>query len=452
MPFDPRNAAWTVLNDLDKGRSTLDYLIDALLRCQASTSRRDRALFNALVHGVTRWRSRLDYIISFFSRTPLKRIDPNILNLLRMALFQIIYLDRIPDSAAVNTAVKMAKIADAPWVAAYVNAVLRKAARECRQVSFPDIDKNPVAALASANSFPRWIISRWLSRFGREATAALCHTMNSIPPITVRTNTLKISQTELLTALGGQADLIQPTLYAPDGIMFYNPKTSIPELKGFKAGWFQVQDEAAQLISLLLNPQSGERILDACAGLGGKTGHIAQLMKNKGTILAVDNDERKLSKLQTEIRRLGVSIVSTRCQDLETTCLSEEHNGFDRVLLDAPCSGLGVIRRKPDIKWRISKLDLAQFKKKQVRLLENLHHLVRHSGVLVYAVCSLEPEENEAVVDEFLKNHPEYAIDANCEKLLQNLPGLMDSRGFFRSLPHLHQMDGFFSVRFRRIA
>jgi 16S rRNA (cytosine967-C5)-methyltransferase len=452
MAFDARKAAWTVLNNLEKGRSNLDKLLEAFFGDQPPPSRRDRAFFNALVYGVTRWRSQLDYIISCFSRIRLDKIDPKILNILRLALFQIIYLDRIPNSAAVNTAVELTKITNSPWAAAYINAVLRRAASQYREVRFPDIEKDPIAALASAHSFPPWMISRWLRRFGREATAALCSAINTVPPITIRTNTLKTSLSELLPAFEDQADQIQPTLYSPDGISFHNPKSSIPELKGFKFGWFQVQDEAAQMVTLLLNPLPGERVLDACAGLGGKTGHIAQCMKNKGSIMAIDNDAKKLSMLEDETRRLGVAIVSTRCHDLEKPCLPDDRQGFDRTLLDAPCSGLGVIRRNPDIKWRISEDNLAQFKKKQLRLLENLHQLVKPSGVLVYAVCSLEPEENEEVVDEFLKKHPEFGIDLNLGKFAQEIRGLMDSQGFLRTLPHLHQMDGFFAVRFRKIA
>jgi len=317
MSFDVRKTALVILNTLDQGRRTLDTLMEGYSGGGQVDSQRDRALLQTLVYGVLRWRGRLDYIISHFSSTRFDKINPRILNILRLALFQIIYLDRIPDSAAVNTAVDMAKASGAPWVVGYVNALLRRASRVYRDVSFPDMGKYASAALAIGKSFPEWIIRRWLQRYGQKKTAGLCDAVNSIPPITVRTNTLKTSPRKLLMKLERDAEKVAQTPFSPDGITFVNPATSIPKLSGFKSGWFQVQDEAAQLVSLLLDPRPGETVLDACAGLGGKTGHIAQLMKNKGAVVALDIDGGKLSQLEAEMQRLGISIVSTLCLDLE---------------------------------------------------------------------------------------------------------------------------------------
>jgi len=236
MSIDIRKTAWVILNTLDQGRQTLDALMDGYSGGGQVDSRRDRALLQTLVYGVLRWRGRLDYIISHFSSTRFDKINPKILNILRLALFQIIYLDRIPDSAAVNTAVDMAKTSGAPWVAGYVNALLRKTSREYRDVSFPDMAENAGAALAAGKSFPEWIILRWLHRYGQKNTAALCDAVNSIPPITVRTNTLRISPRELLMNLDSEAEHVEQTPYSPDGITFVNPVTSIPKLSGFGAG------------------------------------------------------------------------------------------------------------------------------------------------------------------------------------------------------------------------
>ncbi|MGD8297698.1 MAG: 16S rRNA (cytosine(967)-C(5))-methyltransferase RsmB, partial [Desulfobacterales bacterium] len=395
MPFDARKTAWIILNTLDHGQRTLTALMEEHADGQQTVSRRERALLQALVYGVLRWRGRLDYFIANFSRTRFNKIHPKILNILRLALFQIIYLDRIPDSAAVNTAVEMTKAAGAPWVIGYVNALLRKASREYRAVSFPELSKNPSAALAARKSFPEWIIHRWLQRYGQKNTALLCDAVNAIPPITVRTNTLRTSPQNLLVALECDAEKVAQTPYSPDGITIVNPATSIPNLNGFQSGWFQVQDEAAQLVSLMLDPKPGETILDACAGMGGKTGHIAQLMNNEGKLAAVDIDGDKLSQLEAEMRRLGISIVSTHCLDLEQGMSPLPGEGFDRILLDAPCSGLGVMRRNPDIKWHRSEKELVKHNARQLRLLENLATAVRPAGFLVYVVCSPEPEENE---------------------------------------------------------
>ena len=226
--------------------------------------------------------------------------------------------------------------------------------------------------------------------------------------------------------------------------------TSIPGLSAFKPGWFQVQDEAAQLVALLLNPQAGETVLDACAGLGGKTGHIAQLMKNVGSIVALDIKAAKLVRLESEMQRLGISIVKTLRQDLEIKHLQPKFNQFDRILLDAPCSGLGVMRRNPDIKWRTSKKNLAVFNGRQLTLLHNSSRLVKPSGVLVYAVCSPEPEENEDVVNEFLKKHAEFVIDKEVEGLPAKMLSIQAASGWFKTFPHFSYMDGFSFIRLIR--
>ena len=450
MPLDARQVAVDILNTLDQGQRTLDKIMEEAFAEDAIALKRDRAFMQTLVFGVLRWRGRLDFIIKHFSSTRFEKIDPRVLNILRSALFQIIYLDRVPESAAVNTAVEIAKTTVAPWLSGFVNAVLRKAVRDLKYVAFPRIDKNAIAAIATRKSFPNWIIRRWIERFGLETTTALCDSINNIPAIAVRTNRLKTSQDDLMKSLAGQAEQVEPTIYAPDGITFVNPVTSIPSLNAFKAGWFQVQDEAAQLVSLLLNPQAGERVMDACAGFGGKTGHIAQLMKNKGSILALDILEEKLLKLESEMTRLGITIVKSICRNLQKPNLRQQLKPFDRILLDAPCSGLGVMRRNPDIKWHASQKNLTKFQVKQLALLDNLSSLVKHSGILVYAVCSPEREETEDVVNEFLKNHAEFAIDKEFDGISDKMRTIQTANGWYQTFPHFGHMDGFSFVRLKR--
>ncbi len=450
MADEVRKTALYILNTLNKERNTLDNLLEDVFREKTLFSKKDRALLQALVYGVLRWRGRLDYIIDYFSKTRLNKINPNVLNILRLGLFQIIYLDRIPVSAAVNTSVEMTKAAAAPWVVGYVNGLLRNAVREYGHVTFPDVDKDPVKALATKKSFPEWLVKRWLDRFGLKETGLLCDAINIIPPITVRCNTLKTNRKKLVKALERYAEKIKITNYAPDGGFFFNPKRSIPNMEAFQNGLFQVQDEAAQLVTLHLNPQSGETILDACAGLGGKTGHIAQMMKNSGKLVAMDKDENKLMRLESEMHRLGVSIVTTRIHDLSSP-LNREHFGkFDRILLDAPCSGLGVLRRNPDIKWRASQQNLAYCQKRQALFLDNLAHFVKPSGVLVYAVCSMEPEENESVIKGFLNKHAKFAIEKKSTGLSFDACSLITRDGYLKTFPHLNNMDGFFSICMKR--
>jgi 16S rRNA (cytosine967-C5)-methyltransferase len=410
---------------------------------------RDRDLLNALVFGVLRWRARLDYLIARFSKTPLSKLDPPILNVLRMALFQLLFLTRIPPSAAVNTAVDLAKSMSAPWVGAFVNAVLRKAAAGHAAVVFPDPSREPVEALAATWAFPEWLVKRWIDRYGVEPAAALCESINIIPPLTLRVNTLKTTRSAVMAALSPEAEKVEPTAAAPDGIRVRGLRKRLTELTGFQQGWFQVQDEAAQLVSLLLAPRPGETVLDACAGRGGKTGHLAQLMQNQGLLVATDTSGQRLAELMKEMRRLGVSIVSCQEAGLGSPITVAPAKGFDRVLLDAPCSGLGTLRRNPDIKWAAGRKDLRRYHDSQLKLLQQAAEQLRPGGVLVYAVCSPEPEETVDVVADFLAGNPGFEADRNASDPPGPIPGLVDSHGFLQTYPHLRYMDGFFAARIK---
>lgn len=450
MASDPRKMAVEVLGELEKGRTTLNRIFEKRVD-NNDLSSRDRALLNALVYGVLRWRGRLDFIISYFSTTRLNKIDPKILNILRLGLFQIIYMDRIPNSAAVDTSVEITKSVAAPWVAGFANAVLRNASTGLNGITFPDKQKDPVHALAIEKSHPAWLLKRWIDRFGFNATAELCDAINSIPPISLRTNTLKTTRRELMQSLEAHVEQMDPTAYAPEGISFNNPKKPIVQLDIFKKGLFQVQDEAAQLVALLLDPRPGEVILDACAGLGGKTGHIAQQMNNHGTLIALDNDAEKLSRLETQMDRLGITIASTSHHDLDDSPEKQDFGNFDRILLDAPCTGLGVLRRNPDIKWHASKKNLKRFGQRQVKFLENLAPLVKVSGILVYAVCSVEPEENEAVINTFLRQNPGYTLDQDLGKLPREFCSRFEKNTAIKTYPYFKNMDGFFMARLKRM-
>ena len=448
---DARNTALVVLNKLEQGKQTLDAILEDMTCSEDNLSKRERALFNALAYGVLRRRGRLDYIIAHFSNTPVKKIEPSVLNILRLGLFQIIYLDRIPDSAAVNTAVELSKRTGLSRATGFVNALLRKASLNFSSVQFPAFEADPLAFLAANQSLPSWLADRWLNRFDPAGLMKLCDTVNSIPPLSIRTNTLKTTRRQLISALEQAVERIEPTPHAPDGLSLVNPGQSIVEFAAFKNGWFQVQDEAAQLVSLLLDPQPDESVLDACAGLGGKTGHIAQLMQNNGRITAMDKDENKLQKLDLEMQRLGVSIVHRCCYDLNSPPDADRHALFDRILLDAPCSGLGVLRRNPDIKWNSTEASLKRHAARQKRFLDHLAACVKPGGILVYSVCSIEPEENEAVIDAFLKKHPGFGIDTHWGKLPERVASLFESARWIKTHPLLNNMDGFFLVRLKRI-
>jgi len=448
---DARGLALHILNKLDKSNKTLDSLLEDFQKDHL-ISNRERALFNALVYGVLRWKGRLDWIISHLSKLPINKTKPEVLNILRIGLFQIIYLNRIPVSAAVNTSVEMAKHSADKRGAGYVNAILRKASRELETLPYPDIEEEPEYAISVNKSFPKWMVKRWIKLFGKSQTIELCDAINEIPSITVRVNTLKTNRQDLVNRIESDVRNIRLTACSPEGLSFTNPNKSIHEMETFKNGQFQVQDEAAQLVTLLLDPRPGDAVLDACAGLGGKTGHIGQLMKNSGKITALDIDKEKLNKLNGEMERLGITNVTTVSGDIENPLLLKNYYGqFDRILLDAPCSNMGVIRRNPDIKWKLQENKLMQYKKRQLLFLDNLANLLKPSGIMVYAVCSTEPEENEEVIKEFLIKRPDFGIDNNILYLPESIGVFLNSSGFVKTYPHLNNMDGFFSVRLVRL-
>ncbi len=446
-----RKTALDILNTLDQGREMLDTVMQSIAgQPPGGFSSQDRKLVNAIVYGVLRWRRRIDRIIGQYVTLPENKISPAIRNILRMAVFQVEFLDRVPDFAAVNTAVEMAKRLVSVKSSRFVNGVLRNMLRK-RPLDFNSLlPADPAAALAVSQSFPDWLIHRWAKRFGLSQTARLCEAMNQIPPVTVRTNTLRTRRENLAEALEPLCDTLFPTRHSPLGLSLHGPDRPIDQLMPFQKGWFQVQDEAAQLVTHLLRPLPGETVLDACAGMGGKTGHIAQLMENTGILVAVDKAPGKLKKLEDEMQRLGVVNVKTRQMDLEAPQWQNMPAAFDRIFLDAPCSGTGVIRRNPDIKWAAAKKDPGRFAGRQLACLQALAPYVAPSGILVYAVCSMEPEENEAVVEKFLKTHPEFVKLTDSADRSPELSAIMDEKGYFRSIPHLHQMDGFFAVGLRK--
>ncbi len=329
--------------------------------------------------------------------------------------------------------------------------MLRRALREPDALASPPVGDDPIQHLAAAQSFPPWMIARWLERFGRSETEALCRAVNRIPPLVLRTNGLKTTRQALIQALKPIAPQVRPSDYTPAGLLVDHLDAGLFESDPYTSGWFQVQDEAAQAVGCLLDAQPGETILDACAGLGGKTAHLAEGMQNRGRITAVDQDRRKLARLETEMRRLGITIAHTRRLDwlkaAEAPLLAER---FDKILLDAPCSGMGVLRRNPDAKWKRRPKDFKRYRAAQRRLLAALAPLLDTGGVLVYAVCSTEPEENQGVLRWFLKNHPQFAIDRPPSSLPPAMKALIAPDGCLRTEVHRQGTDGFFAVRLQR--
>ncbi|MCP4720615.1 MAG: 16S rRNA (cytosine(967)-C(5))-methyltransferase RsmB, partial [Desulfobacteraceae bacterium] len=384
MKGDSRHTALKILMGCQK-RCTLDKSLDDAQDELEQLSRQDRNLCNAIVFGVLRQRGYIDFIIKSFSKKSIEKLDIQVLYILRIGLFQIIFLDRIPGFAAINTSIELAKKRTNKGAAGFINAILRNAEQNFQTIALPDKDKNLSAHICVQYSMPGWLIKRWVRVYGQKKVQSLCKSINTIPPITLRVNTLKIDRKALGVLLEAQNFCVEHTKDSPDGIHISNPGRPVIEIDGFAQGLFQIQDEAAQLVSQILAPKPGETILDACAGLGGKACHIAQLMKNQGKILASDLELHKLGSLATEAQRLGIENINTRQVNILKTNINDFHGYFDRVLLDAPCTGLGVMRRNPDTKWKRTLKDILRLSAQQKKMLNAAANLVKPGGILVYA-------------------------------------------------------------------
>ncbi|MBF0451085.1 MAG: 16S rRNA (cytosine(967)-C(5))-methyltransferase RsmB [Candidatus Magnetomorum sp.] len=439
---NPRVLSLFLLNDFQIKDYHLDTLISEAFDHAPSFDQRDRSLVFSLVYGVIRWQTHLDFVIQQFSKTPFSKIALPISNVLRMGIFQLLFMNRIPDHAAVNSSVELTRIFAENYLVRFVNGVLRQTIRSKTSIQWPDESDTRVDALSVRYAYPGWLIHRWMDQWGQEKTKAMCIASNTIPKIVLRSNTLSITRENLIESLLPSAKEVLPTSHAPDGIWIAQLNEPLDQMESFKSGGFQVQDEAAQLIGLMVSPKAGESILDACAGRGGKTGHLAQCMNNQGSILAVDQAAHKLETLSAEMNRLGVSIVKTFQHQWEKPLAPIL---FDRILLDAPCSGLGVIRRHPDMKWKKSKQDIVNNQKQQERLLDTVSTHLKPGGQLIYAVCSLEPEETIHAVETFLLHHPNFTIETHLDPILEPF---LNHQGYFMACPDEHQMDGFFAVCF----
>jgi 16S rRNA (cytosine967-C5)-methyltransferase len=437
MP-NARELALTALHEIwqqgKRPRAVMEY-------AGAFLDKRDRAFLMEIVYGVVRFRDTLDWLLKRRLKRP-SGLSGRTFNNLRVGAYQIIFM-RVPGWAAINESVEMEKGRGRPSL---VNAVLRGLSRDAERIKTElreIMEKDDASHIALFTSHPEWLIRRWIVRYGTRWAREFAEANNRIPPMTVRVNTLRAGRDEMIERLGTMGIQGEPTRFSPDGIILGGFR-HFAELSSI-AGFISVQDEASQLITYLLDPRAGEKVLDACAAPGGKTTHIAQRMDDKGEIVAVDADEARTRLLRENVSVLGLTSVKVVNADIKGF---RSEGCFDRVLLDAPCSSIGAIRRNPDVKYRHREGDLKRFKEKQLRLLRLVSGLVNPGGVLVYSVCSTEPEEGEEVLAEFLKDFHDFYI---IETAVPFLRRFMDG-GFFRTFPPRDNMDGFFGVRLCRRA
>jgi 16S rRNA (cytosine967-C5)-methyltransferase len=434
----PRGTAVKILNRVERSDSYLDKLLDAELK-SSELSDLDKGLLNEIVHGVLRWQSKLDWVLNGFSHGNFAKSEINVKNTLRVALYQILFLERIPHAAAVNEGVEFIKRIRGDKPAGMVNGVLRNIIRSIEGIRYPDPAEDRLQYLAVFYAHPQWMVKRWLERFGQEETERLLMANNERPSLSLRINRLKTD----LAAFRRQLETQQITYTTSTRLPHFvkvRSLSKIGQMDLFRNGMFTIQDESAALSCVLLDPQPGQRVIDLCAAPGGKTTNIAETLQNRGEVVALDKYEAKLTLIRSACERLGLRNVSLRVGD----AAAYEDEPADRVLLDAPCSGLGTLAKKPDIKWKRDIVDIRKLALLQKALLEHAAGLVKPGGVLVYCTCTIEPEENQEVIHGFLAAHPEFALEPASRFVGAEL---VSPEGFIETFPHRHGMDGSFAAR-----
>lgn len=425
-----RLLAFKILNRVLFGGAYPDLVLKSTFERNPDPNHLDKSLLTEIVYGVIRWLGKLDYIIALFIERRVNKKE--ILNILRIGLYQLLFLDSVPNYAAISETVDVAKGVFGERVAGFVNAILRGFLRSKENIRYPEKESSPISYISVNHSFPQWLVEKWIDSFGLDFTERLCYSLNRIPPLTVRVNTLKTTRENLIQNIEDRDIEVIKTKYSPTGISFLTGINPV-EIPGFESGLFTVQDEGAQIISLLLNPRPGERILDACSAPGGKSTHIAELMENRGEIIACDINPSRLKLIESQSRRLGVKIIKTICADASDKGFLEGER-FDRILIDAPCSGLGTIRRNPDTKWKRTQNDILELSDIQFKILSNVSARLKGNGTIIYSVCTLMPEENEGLIRRFLSSHPEFRIDLEIESN-SYIKDFLDENGFFISNP-----------------
>ena len=447
----PRAIAMHTLLQVARRASFPDVLLDIYLKEHPDLDPRDRALVTELVYGVLRWQGRLDWIIDQQAKTRPDKIALPVRVILRLATYQLLFLDRIPAAAAVNEAVKLAKTSQPPHVVRFVNGILRAISRKSEILQKAQLEGSSENRLSVLYSYPAWLVQRWLAALGYEETEAFCAAGNQVPPTSIRVNTLTTTVEALAASFRDLGFSVEPGNLAPEALHLRSIRTDISSLVQYRSGEFQVQDEASQLIAHLVQPQPGEHVLDACAGFGAKSTHLAQLMENQGKITALDNQGWKLTRLVENAKRLQVSSIEPAEMDVLELQPPFEQRCFDRILLDAPCTGLGVLRRNPDIKWKVRPKDFHRLHLVQRQMLSRLAPLLKPEGVLVYATCTVSSEENEATLQGFLSAHPDYHLESARPYLPPGCGGAVNPMGALQTWPHKHGVDGFYAARLRRI-
>ena len=441
----PRQIALTILYKIDKENAYSNIALDEELRKNKKLLKeKDIGLISEIVYGTTTWKLTIDTIIKKYSKLKIEKLSIWILNILRMGIYQIVFLDKIPKSAAVNESVNLAKRYGHPASANFVNAILRKIEKK----DFEEMSqiKEPIQRIMLTTSTPKWIIEELLKEKAIQDVEEICKNSNQKPSLSIRVNTLKTTKENLIKELKKlQIEVKQGIL---EDFLIVEKVKQIENLEIFKQGWCTIQDESAGLAALVLEPREGERILDACSTPGGKTSYLAQLMKNKGMIEAWDIHPHRTKLVEETAKRLGIQIIQTKVKD--ATLKENNIEKFDKILLDVPCLGTGVIRKKPDIKWKHDKTEIEEITKIQKTILQNCSEYLKEGGELVYSTCSILQEENENIISDFLKKNKNFKITPIPINEKNMFYQYRENAGYLKVYPN-KEIDGFFICKIKKM-
>ncbi len=421
--------------------------LSRVLNSNASLPAAERALLTELVYGTLRMQGTIDYILGCFVKQGLAKLPLKILLILRLGVYQLLFMERIPPSAAVNESVKLAKRYGHQGTASLTNAVLRNVERQRQNLPWPEAASQPAEYLAAVASHPLWLVQQWLARFGFAETQALCEFNNQPAPYTLRVNTLKGNRDDVLVQLQARGVEARPVDLAPEGIVLEAAKGAEVSLRELLAqGLLYPQQVSSMLAAHVLQPEPGSRVLDVCAAPGGKTTHLAALMQNQGDILALDLHEHKLRLLQENASRLGISCIRTQAADSRDLSMLPE-GWADYVLADVPCSGLGVLRSRPDARWRKQPEISAEIAPLAYAILQAAASRLRPGGVMLFSTCTISEQENEDNLARFLAENSNFVPES-----IEFAPQLFDGAASLQVLPQRHAMEGFFYARLRRLS
>lgn len=439
-----RTIAFKALLRVEKDNSYSNIVIDSMIK-KSSIDKKETAFATMLFYGVLERKLTLDYIISQFSKIPLKKLQTEILIILRLGVYQIMYADKIPDSAAVNESVNLAKKNKLISASGFINGVLRSIIREKNNIIFPKTDNNIIEYLSIKYSCPVNIIKLWLSAYGRNITESILDFSFGRADISARVNNTKIDINSLKQLLGNK----NISLYEFDGLenaVFLENTGSIEDLDEYQNGYFHIQDISSQICCNILNPQPYETVIDVCAAPGGKSFTIAELMNNKGKVISMDLYRSRLNLVESGAKRLGLDIIKTICNDAAKDIVNGDLPLCDKLLCDVPCSGLGIIRRKAELKYK-NDLGTDTLPDIQYKILSNYSKLLKKDGILVYSTCTLNPKENNMVADRFLSENKDFSpFTIKLPKSI--IRGIDEPCNQLTLFPHLNRTDGFFVSAF----